>query len=1794
MTYSLKLTRNNQSPRMGKLSTLATAVLLIQINPAQAADSQPNPTQTSTAQNSNHVISIDNTANASYNVEKDNIPLQARSNTVDVQVFSLPKYAIALTQPLTITIKPAQEVSWKNVLTNTGALDETVAVNFAPPTTLSNFKVYVDLNNNGMVDAGESELTPTVSLKAGESIHLIVTALASADFKDGDTASVNINAVVQEDSNVTAKATDGLVVIQPSINYKSPDYTQVVTQSRAGDLIYPEVGLAICNANPSAVDYVWVTVTSKKTGDIIKLKGVETGANTGRYRLSAPTELNANPINDGIIQTLNGDNLSAQATACETATGETTDIASYNIITDIDIINNQAILAITKEASVRTADVGDFVDYTVDVKNTGNTPVDNAELKDDLPQGFTYVKNSVRVDGQKYATDFTPSGKYMTLGLGTLTANSSKKVTYRVLVNGSALSGTGTNIAHATGNDAVTSLAVASPEARAHVDISAGMINTDGIIIGKVYADLNRDGIQQKERGELGVAGVRLYLEDGTFVVTDSEGKYSLYGIKAKTHVIKLDRTTLPRNVELIEQTNRNMGDPGSRFVDLRYGELHRADFAIIDGIDDEGDNGLIAVLQDRAKKVISTNNALEQAIKTELPINPITHSTTNAIEATGCKDAIVIDGQVSCNAVIYDNHATAKPNANNTVAMTVNTIAPVKELDMNKALSTADDKRIAGVTADADFLNLTNNQQVTTRKIRVQIKAPKGATTQLLLNQQPVDIALMGKEVAWEKEGIEGFDYYAVPLNAGDNILTIMSKDTTGKVVSDKSIRVHAPDRIATIDTRTPAHVQTLEADGVSEYQFVISPKDTNGQLYAGTAPVTLDSDIGTILTNDSDKNQAGIQAFIEGGEMRVSVKAPTNAGKGTLMVKAGSLTKLIPLQFTPQLRPMIAAGIVEGVLSLNNLGSGKGLESSSKNDGFEEELQSLSGKDSDKTSTHGRAAFFLKGKVRGDYLLTLAYDSDKNGKDRLFRDIQPDDYYPVYGDASAKGYDAQSTSKLYVRLDKGRSFAMYGDIKTHIDNDDGLSLGQYDRTLTGLKGHYETDKTKINAFVAQATSSQKVNETRGLGISGPYPLGANYDDVLVNSETVEVIVRDRNNPGVIVKRQTLARYSDYDIDTLSHALYLRAPIASQDLDGNPVYLRITVEAQINAFGKAGAGDEYIVGGVAGNYQLTKKINVGASYVQSDDPTNDETLASVNTVVKFNDKLKLIAEAAQYKSDKLNDSNTSADPINAGSLNNDEDGTATRVELSFKDLQKDAKLYYSHADDGFDPLSSPLTAGRTETGLTANAVLNPKTKLKAEALQTEDNTNHGKRTGASVSIERQLTQHLTGEIGVRYYDKDANAASTNYQAVPQTQTGTQTGIQNDFNQSIRPSVTNNGSQYNGTTLRGKLTADLPKVNNSKVFVEYEQDIDDANRNAWSVGGETRLWNKGRLYARHELSSSLMGDYGLDANDEHKSTVIGVDANYMKDGQVFSEYRVKDGMSARESEAAIGLRNKWKVQDGLYINTTFERLESLEGETNNTATAASIGVDYLANEKYKFTTRTEKRWGVQTDTFLNSMGYANKVNDDITLLAKNTYSLQQDNTNDHERTLDRFQIGMAYRDYDSNIIDHLAKLEYRYDDNTLSTSPYNKETYIASLHTNYHPVRRWTFSGHYAGKYNSYTAEDVTSHSTSHILAGRAMYDINERWDAGMQIGTMWTHQTNDVRYLLGAEVGYSPMANLWVSLGYNFAGYHDDDIANSDDNQQGAYLRLRFKFDEDLFKRNNSQKNPRLEPTSMSDEVTQ
>src|SRR5260363_439926 len=95
------------------------------------------------------------------------------------------------------------------------------------------------------------------------------------------------------------------------------------------------------------------------------------------------------------------------------------------------------------------------------------------------------------------------------------------------------------------------------------------------------------------------------------------------------------------------------------------------------------------------------------------------------------------------------------------------------------------------------------------------------------------------------------------------------------------------------------------------------------------------------------------------------------------------------------------------------------------------------------------------------------------------------------------------------------------------------------------------------------------------------------------------------------------------------------------------------------------------------------------------------------------------------------------------------------------------------------------------------------------------------------------------------------------------------------------------------------------------------------------------------------------------------------------------------------------------------------------------------------------------------------------------------------------------------------------------------------------------------------------------------LTCGCIVYDITENWDVGM-LGMYQRDKNRQGQWAQGVEVGRLLGQNLWVSAGYNWAGFHSD-LNEADYTARGPYLRLRFKFDEHLFSGRNPQINRTL-----------
>lgn len=245
-------------------------------------------------------------------------------------------------------------------------------------------------------------------------------------------------------------------------------------------------------------------------------------------------------------------------------------------------------LVITKTGDRQIVELGDTLQYTITVRQTAGSALSMVNIVDTLPRGFTYIDGTARLGGRGLDDPAGAPGPRLGFALGAINVGEQLSLTYRVRVGVGALQGDGINRAQAHGcsinggcisTDSMSPLpgSIPSNQAQYRVRVTGGVFSTEACVLGKVFVDCNLNHVQDEE--ELGIPGVRLYFSDGTWLVSDVEGKYSYCGLPANSHTLKVDASTLPHGSRLTTSSNRNLGDADSLLLDLKNGELHRADF---------------------------------------------------------------------------------------------------------------------------------------------------------------------------------------------------------------------------------------------------------------------------------------------------------------------------------------------------------------------------------------------------------------------------------------------------------------------------------------------------------------------------------------------------------------------------------------------------------------------------------------------------------------------------------------------------------------------------------------------------------------------------------------------------------------------------------------------------------------------------------------------------------------------------------------------------------------------------------------------------------------------------------------------------------------------------------------------------------------------------------------------------------------------------------------------------------------------------------------------------------------
>lgn len=79
--------------------------------------------------------------------------------------------------------------------------------------------------------------------------------------------------------------------------------------------------------------------------------------------------------------------------------------------------------------------------------------------------------------------------------------------------------------------------------------------------------------------------------------------------------------------------------------------------------------------------------------------------------------------------------------------------------------------------------------------------------------------------------------------------------------------------------------------------------------------------------------------------------------------------------------------------------------------------------------------------------------------------------------------------------------------------------------------------------------------------------------------------------------------------------------------------------------------------------------------------------------------------------------------------------------------------------------------------------------------------------------------------------------------------------------------------------------------------------------------------------------------------------------------------------------------------------------------------------------------------------------------------------------------------------------------------------------------------------------------------------------DLTHRFDIGVHGTLMSSLQSNVSDGSIGVDLGVSVAPNMWVSIGYNFQGFEDEDFEASRYTAQGPFIKFRMKADQDTFK---------------------
>ena len=868
------------------------------------------------------------------------------------------------------------------------------------------------------------------------------------------------------------------------------------------------------------------------------------------------------------------------------------------------------------------------------------------------------------------------------------------------------------------------------------------------------------------------------------------------------------------------------------------------------------------------------------------------------------------------------------------------------------------------------------------------------------------------------------------------------------------------------------------------------------------------------------------------------------------------------------------------------------------------------------------GRLAMYAKGKIQGKYLITAQLDTtedelrdlgDRLGDTdprRIFRQLDPDRYYPVYGDDSTTTSDVDTQGAFYVRLDVDKNQALWGNFNSGLTD---TEFQQYNRSLYGARGRHESTtttafgdaRTEATVFASEAQSALGHNTFLATGGSLYY---LKHTQIVEGSEKVYVEVR-RWDTEQVVEREVLVPGRDYEVDPLQGRILLRRPlhqvvndrggaiIRSRPIEGDDVYLLVDYEFVPTGF----LADQVTYGG-RGKAWLGDHVGVGATGLTDQRDDIDYTLRGVDATVRAGQGTYVTLEYAESAAHQTDAGFVSVDggltfatqnlAQRGPQIEGDALGIEARVNLAevHDTWTGDVRAWTKQRDAGFSTGRLDEGVETRDTGV--EALLEPTDRVTLQGGVTElERTGLVRETVARVQGDVRVTDALTAGVEVRHEAQEVLATGTSGDA---TLAGVRLGYQ------LTPETSIYGSAQTVTASEGLVDRFASTVASGLPdrFPQVETPGLETSQDG-HASEEAYANDRATLGISTQLSEAIILSLEGSTGDRGEAVVAGVDvaagdgthlnlaggvgagatsqigASYaLADGHnVYGTYAIDpDRTEGAKNTLTLGQRRDFGNRLAIFTEEQFGRGDQLASAAHVVGLDVAGANDWVISSSLQFSDVTQADQTV--DRLATSVG-ATLHRQRLDLSTR--FELRHDDGPSLESrqyltsNAVKWQASAAHRSQ--------AKLNLSWTDDRLSGGTLARFAEFDVGHA-FRPTHtdRWNVLGRYSFLYDLSSAGQGVARpdQKSHIVAVETIHALSHRWELGGKIavkrGDLRTERDGGTwiengRRLITARARYHVIAN-WDAL----AEYRHLSSVGGEDARRGMLLGV-YRHLADQFK---------------------